>query len=96
MKKGVLAIGAFTACIFIGVGFLSGKETALFFLPYKNWVWGLILNAILTGVFSFIIITYFQRFSGEDKGFEILGKIFSFLIIIMSTVTEGRSKRDAS
>ena len=90
MKNGVLALGVFTAGIFMGVGFLSGKETALFFMPYKFWVVGLILNALLTGVFSIVIIAYFKRFDGNDKLLNTLGFLLSFLII--SVTVSGASE----
>ena len=84
MKNSALALGVFTACIFIGVGFLSGKETALFFLPYNNWVYGLILNSVLLLVFSFISITYFQKFKTNQKFFKVVGYILSLVIITIT------------
>lgn len=84
MRNSVLALGVFTACIFIGVGFLSGKETALFFLAYDNWVFGLIFTSVLIAVFSFITITYFQKFTKPQKLFKHIG---FFLSIVIITVT---------
>ncbi|MBR6737712.1 MAG: hypothetical protein IKL82_05065 [Clostridia bacterium] len=69
---------------------MSGKETALFFLSYKGWVWGLVLNCTLTVLFSGAIITRFQtKNKTTNFSLSILEKTLSFLIISVTISGSG-------